>query len=559
MKCINCGAELIETANFCRYCGAAQGIDDEPTIRDPRTSPRRAQQTAPIRPPEQRTVPVGEQDEQTYLTDPEDERTVMPPRPILRKPSAQPPEPPKAPEPPKTPEPPKAPEPKKASEPPVIPVEKAPEKQPEAKPKKKRWPFLLLAIAAAALVAVAVLFFTGVLSFGGRDDEAGDDEEEVVAAHEDVELKVAFLLAPDSSGRDESVREAAESVCSSLGVEYVIQTNLRDGEAFRSAAGQLADEGYGLIIGTAPAFEADLIEAARSLPDVQFCVLDGRRAHSEGLDNYHNAAVASYEGRYLAGVAAGMKLNELLVEGKASEPKLGFVGPEQTPDVISAYTAFYLGAKSTCDSVQMEVACSDSRDSAAADKTAAEQLLADGCAVLGQFSDTTGVPEACETAGVPCVPGGPAGAEACPTTWLAAAYVDWRPCFEELIRLAQEGEALPTDWCGSLEDGSVTVPDVSLQLSAIGTQEIVDDTMNKLRSGALHVFALDTFTVGGEALETCRADTDGDGKADDEAVSGGYFHECELCAAPYFDLLIDGVTVAENAEEEQAAPDAQTE
>ena len=77
----------------------------------------------------------------------------------------------------------------------------------------------------------------------------------------------------------------------------------------------------------------------------------------DDLDNTVNTFPSVYEGRYLAGVAAGMKLQEMIDNGeiKADEAVIGYVGAYTFAEVISGYTAFFLGAQSVCPSATMMV------------------------------------------------------------------------------------------------------------------------------------------------------------------------------------------------------------
>ena len=148
-----------------------------------------------------------------------------------------------------------------------------------------------------------------------------------------------------------------------------------------------------------------MIQAAKEFPDVEFCHSTGTQAHTEGLDNYHNAFASIYEGRYLAGIAAGMKLNEMIEAGEftADEAKMGYVGAYTYAEVISGYTSFYLGAKSVCPTVTMEVTFTGSWYDETAEKEGANKLISNGCKLISQHADSMGAPTACETAGVPNV------------------------------------------------------------------------------------------------------------------------------------------------------------
>ncbi|MFR0769581.1 MAG: BMP family ABC transporter substrate-binding protein [Dysosmobacter sp.] len=229
-------------------------------------------------------------------------------------------------------------------------------------------------------------------------------------------------------------------------------------------------------------------------------------AHTEGLSNYHNAFASIYEGRYLAGVAAGMKLNDMIANGYITEDqaKMGYVGAFTYAEVISGYTSFYLGAKSVCPSVTMDVTFTGSWYDETAEKEGANKLIANGCVLISQHADSMGAPTACETAGVPNVSYNGSTQAACPNTFIVSSRIDWAPYYEYAITAAMNGEAIDADWTGTLATGSVVLTDVNTTAAAEGTQEAIDAVKAELENGTRHVFDCSTFTVKGETLTSSR-------------------------------------------------------
>ena len=294
-----------------------------------------------------------------------------------------------------------------------------------------------------------------------------------------------------------------------------------------------------------------MIQAAKEFPDVQFCHSTGTKAHTEGLDNYHNAFASIYEGRYLAGIAAGMKLNDMIANGEITEDqaKIGYVGAFTYAEVVSGYTSFFLGARSVCPSATMEVTFTGSWYDETAEKEGAQKLINNGCTLISQHADSMGAPTACELAGVPNVSYNGSTISACPNTYIISSRIDWEPYYEYAISAVMNGESIDADWTGTLSTGSVVLTDLNTDVAAEGTQEAIDEAMAALEAGTLHVFDTSTFTVGGETLTSYMADvdTDADYTPDTEVISDGYFHESEYRSAPYFDLRIDGITLLDEA------------
>lgn len=369
------------------------------------------------------------------------------------------------------------------------------------------------------------------------------------------QIKVGFIFLHDeNSTYDLNFINAAKAACEALGLtedQYVLRTNVPEGQECYDAAAELADDGCNIVFADSFGHEDFMIQAAREFPDVQFCHATGTKAHTEGLDNYHNAFASIYEGRYLAGIAAGMKLNEMIEAGEitADQAKMGYVGAFTYAEVISGYTSFYLGAKSVCPSVTMDVTFTGSWYDETAEKEAANKLIAEGCVLVSQHADSMGAPTACEEAGVPNVSYNGSTLDACPNTFIVSSRIDWEPYFEYMINCVVNGEAIAADWTGTLSTGSVVLTDVNEAAAAEGTAEAIETAKAALEDGSLHVFDVSTFTVGGETLTSYMADvdTDADYTPDTEAIVDGYFSESTFRSAPYFDIQIDGINLLDSA------------
>ena len=381
-------------------------------------------------------------------------------------------------------------------------------------------------------------------------------------------LKVGFIFLHDeNSTYDLNFINAAKQAASDLGLsddQIVLKTNVPEGQECYDTAADLADSGCNIVFADSFGHEDFMIQAAQEYPDVQFCHSTGTKAHTEGLDNYHNAFASIYEGRYLAGVAAGLKLNQMIKDGKITEDqaKIGYVGAYTYAEVISGYTSFFLGARSECPSATMDVTFTGSWYDETAEKEAANKLIADGCALISQHADSMGAPTACETAGVPDVSYNGSTIDVGPNTYIISSRIDWAPYYEYAISCVAEGKPIDTDWTGTLSTKSVQLTELNTKVAADGTQQVLDDTMKKLEDGSLHVFDTSAFTVtvsddknknakvdsdGHLTSYMADVDTDANYEGDTEAVSDGYFHESEYRSAPYFDIQIDGIKLLDTS------------
>ena len=393
----------------------------------------------------------------------------------------------------------------------------------------------------ALLLALAMVFALCACGNGDKDKDKDKDGDK-------AKIKVGFIFLHDeNSTYDLNFMNAAEAACKNLGVEYVFKKNIPEDQKCYDAAAELAEEGCNIIFADSFGHESYIIEAAKEFPDVQFCHSTGTLAHTEKLSNYHNAFASIYEGRYLAGIAAGLKLNEMIANGEftADEAKMGYVGAFTYAEVISGYTSFFLGARSVCPSVTMDVTFTGSWYDETAEKEAANTLIKNGCKLISQHADSMGAPTACETAGVPNVSYNGSTVSACPNTFIVSSRIDWTPYYEYAIKAVMNGETIDTDWTGTLATGSVVLTDVNEKAAAEGTAKAIADATAKLEDGSLKVFDVTTFTVKGKQLDSYMADvdTDKDYTPDTEAVKDGAFLESTYRSAPYFDVQIDGINL----------------
>ena len=398
-----------------------------------------------------------------------------------------------------------------------------------------------------SLVLAVAMLLTLCVAFTGCGENSGDGAKDV---------KVGFIFLHDeNSTYDKNFMDAAKAAQKSLGLsdeQVIFKTNIPEGNECYEAAADLVDQGCTIIFADSFGHEPYILKAAKEFPDVQFCHSTGTTAHTEKLANFHNAFASIYEGRYLAGIAAGMKLNEMIEKGDITNPdqaKIGYVGAYTYAEVISGYTSFFLGARSVCPTATMEVQFTGSWYDEALEKEAATKLISNGCKLISQHADSMGAPTACENAGVPNVSYNGSTVSACPNTFIVSSRIDWAPYYEFAINASVKGEEIPYDWCEGLSKGSVVLTDINEKAAAAGTADAIKAATADIESGKVHVFDTSKFTVEGKTMDSYKADVDTDANytPDTEVISDGYFHESEKRSAPYFDLKIDGITLLNSA------------
>jgi basic membrane protein A len=412
------------------------------------------------------------------------------------------------------------------------------------------------------ILAVAMIASLGVAFASCNQDEAelkGMSESPLAApeikkeADIPSDFKIGFIcLHDENSTYDNNFLNAVNTVKEALGLtdaQVIIKTNVPETNECYLAAKDLAGQGCKIVFANSFGHESFILQAAKEFPEVEFCHATGTMAHTENLDNFHNAFASIYEGRYLAGIAAGMKLNEMIEneEITAEQAVMGYVGAFTYAEVISGFTSFYLGAKSVCPSVTMKVQFTGSWYDEALEQEAANALLAAGCVLISQHADSMGAPSACEVKGVPNVSYNGSTYDACPETFIVSSAINWAPYYNYIITQVVKGEEIATDWCGGIKEGSVVLSGINLDVAAEGTVEAIEAAVAEFKAGTLKVFDVkkdNYITVKGQKLTTYMADVDTDAAftKDTEAIKdGAYFDESGKRSAPYFDIQIDGI------------------
>lgn len=383
-------------------------------------------------------------------------------------------------------------------------------------------------------IALAALMLAGLCMAFGSCSKSGDA------------FKIGVILLHDEKSTYDlnfinGVKTAVEELKKDgKNVEIVFKKNIPESNKCYEAASELVDDGCTLIFADSFGHEDFMIDAAKKHKNVQFCHATGTKAHTTtDAPNFHNAFASIYEGRYLAGVAAGLKLNEMIADGKfkADEAKIGYVGAYTYAEVISGYTSFYLGAKSVCPTVTMDVQFTGSWYDETAEKNTALALINGGCKLISGHADSMGAPTACEEKGVPNIAYNGSTVAQCPNTFIVSSRIDWAPYFKYICEQAMAGKTIDTDWTGTLKTGSVALTDINEKVAAKDTAAKLKDVRAKLESGELNVFDTNNFTVEGKKVESFKVEKT------NEVIENGIFKESSFRSAPYFDLRIDGITL----------------
>ena len=332
-----------------------------------------------------------------------------------------------------------------------------------------------------------------------------------------------------------------------INVEWVVKWNIPEGDACEDANRELAAAGCKVIFNNSFGFEDYMLKVAPDYPEIQFVACTNQASWGDELKNTHNAFANIYEGRYLAGIVAGMKLQQLIDDGEitAEQAVIGYVGAFPFAEVKSGYTAYFLGARSVCPSVTMKVQFVNSWSDATEESNAASALCDAGCKLISQHADNSTPATTAQAKGAFFTSYNNDMISVAPKACLVGTRIDWSVYFAEAIEAVANGEEFPQDWSKGLADGAVVLTDLNKDIIAPGTEDKLAEVEKGLKDGSIKVFDIETFTVKGEKLTQAFAlDTDGDFAPDkEEAVFDGAFHESYFQSAPYFALDIDGITL----------------
>lgn len=342
------------------------------------------------------------------------------------------------------------------------------------------------------------------------------------------EIKVGFVHFADPSdmGYTYNQEQGTKKMQETLGLrddQIISKYNIPDTSECETALRELADAGCNIIFSTSMGHEDYVKEVAAEYPDIQFCHAHGNQAADSGLFNFHNYFASVYEGRYLSGIAAGLR---------TQTDRLGYVASFAIPEVISGYTAFYLGAKSVNPDVTMDIIYMNEWNDPNLESQTAQALIDRGCDVISQQSDSTAPATTAEQNGVWQIGYNSDMTEAAPEASLFSVRVDWSVYEIEAVQDVINGEEIPADWCKGISDGVVYLSPLNTAIAAEGTQSAIDSAAEQISSGNLHVFEgpLKGVSPDGEEFEV---------------AAGDYYPEQEGQSAASWQYVIDGCTVIE--------------
>lgn len=428
----------------------------------------------------------------------------------------------------------------------------------------------LLPLAALLTVGALTACAGGNVSGADYDIKTGDTYELKINKSLDFsKVKVGLICLHDTNSTyDKNFIDSMEEARVALGLskeQVLVRTGIPEGSECYDTASEMVNAGCNVIFADSFGHEDYMIQAAKKFPNVQFHHATGTKAHTEKLANYHNGFASIYEGRYLAGVVAGLKLKDMKAKDPSVASKVGYIGAFTYAEVISGYTSWYLGVKSVVDDVTMDVTFTGSWYDETAEKNGALKLKEKGAVLISQHADSLGAPTACEQNGIPNVSYNGSTEDSAPKTYLVNSRINWAPYFVKMVESVSGGAAMAYDTTGNRADGSVLISDLGKKASTAETAAYVNNVKKQIADGSVKVFDTSKFTVtvkqpAGDGdfglntnakvdanghLTSYMADVDdmGDYVGETEVVANGEFQESKFRSAPYFDIQIDGINL----------------
>jgi len=411
-----------------------------------------------------------------------------------------------------------------------------------------------------ALVMLCTMACVAEVEQYSADATIYDEFKAMIEGKDVSEIKIGYIFIGDEAeGYTAAHMTGMYTMCEQLGIDFDTQVickfNILENEQCYEAAVELAEDGCDIIFANSFGHEGYIMQAAAEYPEIQFCHATGYQAASSGLANMHNFFVNVYESRYVSGVVAGTKINQMVADGllNPEEPvKVGYVGAFSYAEVVSGYSAFYLGLLSAADDsldVDLSVTFTGSWASQALEYDAATSLITqEGVHMISQHADTTGAASACEENGLNDVGYNVSMLDAAPNYALTSASLNWGVYYTYAVASMIAGTEIVTDWTAGYEAGAVLITEIN-PLAFASTEDYeeavtaANNAIAGIMDGSIRVFDTSTFTVGGETLTTTVVE-EGDTEyiLTDEATGITYFAESTFGSAPAFAYVIDGVT-----------------
>ena len=298
----------------------------------------------------------------------------------------------------------------------------------------------------------------------------------MAAAREPLKIGFVYVAPLTDAGWVRQHEEGRKAVQAALGSE--VQTryveNVAEGPDAERVIRELAQQGCGLIFTPSFGYMEPTLRVARDFPEVRFESITGYKT----ADNVATANARHYEGRYLAGVAAG----RMSKTGTA-----GYVAGFPIPEVLQGINAFTLGLRSVAPKAVVKLVWLQAWFDPPRERDAAMTLMNQDADVMLFHTGSAAVMAAAQERGRLAIAYHSDMRKTAPDAQLLAVRHEWGDYYTRRARAVLDGSWKSGNVWGGVREGMVRVGDFGPRVPK-AVQEEVLARQQDIAAGRLHPF-----------------------------------------------------------------------
>ena len=225
-------------------------------------------------------------------------------------------------------------------------------------------------------------------------------------------------------------------------VETIFVESVPEGPDAERVMRNMAKSGADIIFATSFGYMNSMAKVAKDFPDVAF-------EHATGYkrsDNMATYGLRLYQARHVQGIIAGMM---------TKTNKICYVGAFPIPEVIREINTYYLGAKKMNPDVEIIITWVNTWYDPGKESQAAEVMMADGCDMVAQHTDSPAPLQAAQAKGKLGFGQASDQITFAPKAQLTATIDNWGPYYIERVGAVMNGTWETGDYFGHMNDNSV--------------------------------------------------------------------------------------------------------
>ena len=268
-------------------------------------------------------------------------------------------------------------------------------------------------------------------------------------------------------------RKAVEKALGAA-VKTTVVDNVAEGADSERVVRDLAQQGHDVIFTTSFGYMEPTLKVAKEFPNVKFESITGYKTDV----NVSVANARYYEGRYLAGVAAGRMTQSNVA---------GYVAGFPIPEVLQGLNAFTLGMRSVNPKAQVKVIWLNTWFDPAKERDAAFALFNQSVDVITFHTASNAVMVAAQERGKMAIAYHSDMRKVAPDAQLMAVTHEWGAYYTQRVSDVQKGQWRTGNVWAGLKEGMIRVGDFGPKLPAKVRDEIVK-VQQDISQGKRHPF-----------------------------------------------------------------------